>query len=344
VVGVFFQFTFEHKELFGAWLYAWMSRGAVPLCTENLFLVGNDAWHHQTAFGAVEQGSPSEHSSDWMVYLSNPLEAVSSNHLFTLVSSAPPFMVIPREHVAQRVESVLATGATSGSSCDGITAFRRVTAVGIEALRRQLGLLAAPPWASFDVAGQVGRVASAALVELQQRAEAADEAHKAAGESIKELGEGAAVVGTGGGGGTPQAGWAAAAARPSHDRRRAAAAATGEPSRFQDVVIPFGGLAGVTLFARRCSPAGDALLQLLLPPPPPAQPPAPIPHPATPPPCLRSGSVGDGCGGGGDRGGCGGGPPAAAPAAVPVPVRRVVLDAYGGRESWAVLGCVMPPP
>lgn len=28
-----------------------MKLGCVPLLTENLFYIGNDAWHHQTCYG-----------------------------------------------------------------------------------------------------------------------------------------------------------------------------------------------------------------------------------------------------------------------------------------------------
>ena len=31
----------------GAWMCEWIRAGAVPVLTMNLFLQGNDAWHHQ---------------------------------------------------------------------------------------------------------------------------------------------------------------------------------------------------------------------------------------------------------------------------------------------------------
>ncbi len=68
-----------------------MKKGAVPLLTENLFVIGNDALHHQTVYGLEGDN----------ILLTNPEEKVSIDLAFNWVST-PAFMIIPEDHVLSR--------------------------------------------------------------------------------------------------------------------------------------------------------------------------------------------------------------------------------------------------
>ena len=59
--------------------------------TENLFLIGNDAWHHQMCYGI----------KDNLLYLTNPFETVTINQIFNYITNGN-FMIIPKEHVLER--------------------------------------------------------------------------------------------------------------------------------------------------------------------------------------------------------------------------------------------------
>jgi phage pi2 protein 07 len=56
-----------------------------------LFLVGNDAWHHQMCYGI----------KDNLLYLTNPFETVTINQIFNYITNGN-FMIIPKEHVLNR--------------------------------------------------------------------------------------------------------------------------------------------------------------------------------------------------------------------------------------------------
>jgi hypothetical protein len=68
-----------------------MINEGVPILTENLFFIGNDAWHHQTVYG-IDEGN---------LYLTNPVEKVKLSKCFNWICSNG-FMIIPEDHVHNR--------------------------------------------------------------------------------------------------------------------------------------------------------------------------------------------------------------------------------------------------
>ena len=72
----------------------WMSKNCVPIITQNLFVIGNDALHHQTVYGL---------DGDY-VLLTNPIERVHVANLYNYVST-PGYMIIPEDHVTSRTVS-----------------------------------------------------------------------------------------------------------------------------------------------------------------------------------------------------------------------------------------------
>lgn len=114
-------------------LGAWIESGAVPLLTTNLFLQGHDAWHHQVVRGIDEEGR---------VMLLNPIERVSPHKLIPLLSS-PPFIIIPREHVHQKLTEIICK--EGGSSALEM----------IDQLCQELDATA--PWGQYSVGTQISK-------------------------------------------------------------------------------------------------------------------------------------------------------------------------------------------
>ena len=55
IIGKFFIINqYENKEKFGEWISQCFKNKIALIFTENLFLEGNDAWHHQMAYGIKE--------------------------------------------------------------------------------------------------------------------------------------------------------------------------------------------------------------------------------------------------------------------------------------------------
>ena len=186
VSGVFFAVDqFASPEALSGWLRRWVSLGAAPLVTLNLFLEGQDAYHHQTVFG-VEPGG---------IWTSNPVMKYSPAHLLSLLT-AGRHMVIPRSHVLARLQAACATGT-------------------ITDLLEETELLdATPPWSDLAVGMQVRRI----LTGVADTSES-----------------GARMLPLNGGG------------------------AAEKPSVFRDLVIPWGGLPGITVFALHGTPAMSEL-------------------------------------------------------------------------------------
>ena len=182
VSGVFFAVDqFASPEALSGWLRRWVSLGAAPLVTLNLFLQGHDAYHHQTVFG-VEPGG---------IWTSNPVMKYSPGHLLSLLT-AGRHMVIPRSHILARLQAACATGT-------------------IRDLLEETELLdATPPWSDLAVGTQVRRI----LTGVADSSES--------GGKLLPLN----------GGGAPE-----------------------KPAVFRDLVIPWGGLPGVTIFALHGTPA-----------------------------------------------------------------------------------------
>ena len=88
----FFVFNYRNNpSKFSKWILKYMQRDCVPLLTENLFLAGNDAWHHQMVYGVNEKS----------IFLTNPLDITDINKAFNWISSNS-WMVIPEDHITQR--------------------------------------------------------------------------------------------------------------------------------------------------------------------------------------------------------------------------------------------------
>jgi hypothetical protein len=113
VSGFFFQFParISEKELY-EWFIYWLKRDTVPVATENLMILGNDAWHHQMIYGVERipkstfkavKSSNSTNNEDYIykVHATNPMEPISMNILKETVTS-DPFMQIPASHVVER--------------------------------------------------------------------------------------------------------------------------------------------------------------------------------------------------------------------------------------------------
>jgi hypothetical protein len=79
------------KDYFLNWLGYWMSKGCVPLLTENLFIIGNDALHHQTVYGIDGE----------YLLLTNPVDRVHVDIVYNWISS-PGFLIIPEDHILSR--------------------------------------------------------------------------------------------------------------------------------------------------------------------------------------------------------------------------------------------------
>ena len=82
---------YENKIKFKNFLYKLFELKCSLIFTENLFLIGNDAWHHQMSYGI----------KDNLLYLTNPFETVTINQMFSYITSGN-FMIIPKEHVFNR--------------------------------------------------------------------------------------------------------------------------------------------------------------------------------------------------------------------------------------------------
>mmetsp|Transcript_35570 Transcript_35570/g.100694 ORF Transcript_35570/g.100694 Transcript_35570/m.100694 type:complete len:368 (-) Transcript_35570:168-1271(-) len=165
------------REL-SSWLEEWLCLGAVPMLTLNLFLMGKDAYHHQTVFGVEEGGD---------VWATNPVQKYSPTHLLSLLTGSRS-MVIPRQHILERFQRACLAGSHESFISEAAS------------------LDKSPGWDQFQVGSQITRILGEALHH-----------------------------------GDPEA----AGGRPLN--------------RFQDLVIPWGGLPGVTVFARRGSPAHEKL-------------------------------------------------------------------------------------
>lgn len=182
VTGRFFAVDqFASPEGLSEWLRRWIRLGAVPLLTLNLFLRGQDAFHHQTVFG-VEGGGGTAGG----VWVSNPVMKYSPSHLLPLLTQGQ-HMVIPRAQIEGRFKEAIADGSLQ------------------EFLSEMDVLDSEEPWSRFAVGSQVMRM----LARLRQQDNKTE-------VDVRQ--------------------------RP-----------------FSDLVIPWGGLAGITVFASRRTGAMEEL-------------------------------------------------------------------------------------
>ena len=92
IVGKFFIIRqYENKNKFAEWLKECFKNKISLVFTENLFLAGNDAWHHQMGYGI----------KDDEIYLTNPMGKKNISQMLSYLTSGP-WMIIPYEHVIER--------------------------------------------------------------------------------------------------------------------------------------------------------------------------------------------------------------------------------------------------
>ena len=76
---------------FAQWLKECFKNKIALVFTENLFIEGNDAWHHQMAYGIKDEE----------IYLTNPMNQIPVSQMITFLT-AGQWMIIPRKHVIER--------------------------------------------------------------------------------------------------------------------------------------------------------------------------------------------------------------------------------------------------
>ena len=92
IIGKFFIIKqYENKTKFADWLKECFKNKIALVFTENLFLEGNDAWHHQMGYGI----------KDDKIYLTNPMNKVTVTQMISYLT-AGPWMIIPANHVFMR--------------------------------------------------------------------------------------------------------------------------------------------------------------------------------------------------------------------------------------------------
>ena len=92
IVGKFFIIKeYENKTKFSQWLKECFKNKIALVFTENLFVEGNDAWHHQMAYGIEND----------QIYLTNPMNKISVCQMITFLT-AGQWMIIPKDHVLER--------------------------------------------------------------------------------------------------------------------------------------------------------------------------------------------------------------------------------------------------
>lgn len=92
IIGKFFIIKeYENKTKFAQWLKECFKNKIALVFTENLFIEGNDAWHHQMAYGIKDEE----------IYLTNPMNQIPVSQMITFLT-AGQWMIIPRKHVIER--------------------------------------------------------------------------------------------------------------------------------------------------------------------------------------------------------------------------------------------------
>ena len=92
IFGKFFIIRqYEDKKKFAEWLKECFKNKIALVFTENLFLEGNDAWHHQMGYGI----------KDDEIYLTNPMDKKTITQMISYLTTGP-WMIIPYNHVLAR--------------------------------------------------------------------------------------------------------------------------------------------------------------------------------------------------------------------------------------------------
>ena len=92
IVGKFFILNqYENVDKFSNWLSQCFQNKISLIFTMNLFLEGNDAWHHQMGYGI----------KDNKIYMTNPMNTYPVYQMISYLTSGP-WMIIPKEHILTR--------------------------------------------------------------------------------------------------------------------------------------------------------------------------------------------------------------------------------------------------
>ena len=92
VIGKFFIINqYENEKNLSEWISQCFKNKIALVFTENLFLEGNDAWHHQMAYGI----------KDDKIYLTNPMNIMPVSQMISFLTTGP-WMIIPKEHILER--------------------------------------------------------------------------------------------------------------------------------------------------------------------------------------------------------------------------------------------------
>ena len=92
IIGKFFIIKeYENKEKFAEWIKECFKNKIALVFTENLFIEGNDAWHHQMGYGI----------KDDKLYLTNNFEKKPISQMIAALT-AGQWMIIPKEHIINR--------------------------------------------------------------------------------------------------------------------------------------------------------------------------------------------------------------------------------------------------
>jgi len=92
ITGKFFIIKqYEDKNKFAKWLEECFKNKIALVFLENLFIEGNDAWHHQMAYGIDND----------KIFLTNPMNIVPVSQMISYLTTGS-WMIIPGQHVIER--------------------------------------------------------------------------------------------------------------------------------------------------------------------------------------------------------------------------------------------------
>ncbi len=95
IIGKFFVFNqYTNITKFEEFLFECFSKNIAMMFTENLFILGNDAWHHQASYGIDLKNH--------LIYLTNPIETVPSYQVFNWITTGQ-WMIIPKDHLKNKI-------------------------------------------------------------------------------------------------------------------------------------------------------------------------------------------------------------------------------------------------
>ncbi|GAX81001.1 hypothetical protein CEUSTIGMA_g8436.t1 [Chlamydomonas eustigma] len=280
-------------HLIGTYLSKWMAAGAVPVLTMNLFLQGNDAWHHQVVYGvrapghqldstapgmgaacsdtrhrpdnpSIDASAAASKASGWHLELLNPLRSEPVEAVLQTLST-PPFMVIPRDHIQRKLMDeirVLTRQPAGIHHADVASDKGYINPVKVEAaVKLCMRLQEERPWSDFAVGNQLMGVLSEVIHQEETRTKQWQESfiQEEEGTDNRPVEDGLSAQNTS----NHNTGYEDPIGPGNHgniNKRSSNKINRQGYSSFADVVIPWGGVGGITLFAKAGSKAHDWLV------------------------------------------------------------------------------------